>query len=79
MKYFYSVVSQTVTTHTSLNYLQVNKIMKARVRGQIQQLKDNAVELILQEAAEAFAIERTRGELKQEFPSIDDVPRAVSD
>ena len=53
--------------------------MKAEVKGQIQQLKDNAVELILQEAAEAFAIERTREELKHEFPSIDDVARAVSD
>jgi len=47
------------------------------VKGQIRQLKDNAVELILQEAAEAFAIERTREELKHEFPSIDDVARAI--
>ena len=53
--------------------------MKAEVRGQIQQLKDSAVEAILQEAAEAFAIERTAQELKQEFPSIEDVARAVSD
>ena len=53
--------------------------MMAEVRRQARQLSDNAVEIILQEAAEAFAIERAREELKQEFPSIDDVARAVSD
>jgi len=56
---------------------KVKKFMKAEVRGQIQQLKDSAVEAILQEAAEAFAIERTAQELKHEFPSIEDVARAI--
>jgi hypothetical protein len=52
--------------------------MKAEVRGQIQQLRDQAVDAILEEAAEAFAIERQAEELKHEFPNIKKVVRAVS-
>jgi hypothetical protein len=42
------------------------------VRG----LKDQAVEAILQEAAEAFAIERAKKEVGHEVPGIEEIARA---
>ena len=41
-------------------------------------MKDAAVEEILQEAAEAFAIERAKQEMEHTYPSVKEVAAAVS-
>ena len=42
-----------------------------------QTVKDAAVEEILQEAAEAFAIERAKQEIKHDFPDAEEIAAAV--
>ena len=57
---------------------KVKKFMKGEVKGVTQYLKDEAVDAILEEAAEAFAIERTRQEMKKyNAPDFEEVARAI--
>jgi len=55
---------------------KVQKFMKAEIKGAVRALKDEAVESILQEAAEAFAIERAKKEVGYSVPSIEEIARA---
>ncbi len=43
---------------------------KAKIKGAVQGLRDQAVEAILKEATEVFAIERAKKEVGYEVPSI---------
>ena len=49
---------------------------QAQVKGYFKSLRDEAVESILQEAAEAFAIERAKKEVGYQVPSIEEIARA---
>jgi hypothetical protein len=55
---------------------KVKKFMKAEIKGLKKSLREEAVESILQEAAEAFAIERAKKEVGYQVPSIEDIARA---
>lgn len=55
---------------------KVQKFMKAEIKGAVRALKDEAVESILQEAAEAFAIERAKKEVGYSVPDIEEIARA---
>lgn len=51
-------------------------LFQAEIKKQVKYLRDEAVESILQEAAEAFAIERTKKEVKRDVPDVEDIARA---
>jgi hypothetical protein len=56
---------------------KVKKFMKSEVKGAVRALKDEAVDAILEEAAEAFAIERTKKDMKgYSVPDFEEVARA---
>ena len=56
---------------------KAKKFMKSHVRNGARYLRESAVDAILQEAAEAFAIERVRQERELQIPSFEDVARAL--
>lgn len=52
--------------------------VKVQKQNFVEYLSDEAVDFILQEAAEAFAIERTRQSVGYDVPSFEEIARAVS-
>lgn len=56
---------------------KAKKFMKSHVKNGVRYLRESVVDAILQEAAEAFAIERARKERELQIPSFEDVARAL--
>ena len=61
---------------TNFTYSSFQYLVKSEIKGMLRALKDEAVEAILQEAAEAFAIERAKKEVGYQVPSIEEIARA---